>query len=44
MMRFNDIKREAGFVFGHRQFKLTMLVVLLLSSISQWAGFAEMQE
>jgi ABC-2 type transport system permease protein len=44
MMRFNDIKREAGFVFGHRQFKLTMLVVLLLSSISLWAGFAEMQE
>lgn len=44
MMRFNDIKREAGFVFGHGQFKLTILVVFLLSAMSLWAGFAEMQE
>ena len=27
MMRFTDLKREAGFVFGHRQIKLTSLVV-----------------
>lgn len=44
MMRFADIKREAGFVFGHRQIKLTLLVVFLLSVVSLWTGFAEMQE
>ncbi|QDG38342.1 DUF3526 domain-containing protein [Alteromonas mediterranea] len=44
MMRFTDLKREAGFVFGHRQIKLTLLVVFLLSVVSLWTGFAEMQE
>ena len=44
MMRFSDIKREAGFVFGHRQIKLTLLVVFLLSAVSLWSGYAEMQE
>ena len=44
MIRFNDIKREAGFVFGHRQIKLTLLVVFLLSSVSLWSGYSEMQE
>ena len=44
MMRFADIKREADFVFGHRQIKLTLLVVFLLSVVSLWTGFAEMQE
>ena len=44
MMRFTDLKREAGFVFGHRQIKLTLLVVFFLSVVSLWTGFAEMQE
>lgn len=44
MMRFTDLKREAGFIFGHRQIKLTLLVVFLLSVVSLWTGFAEMQE
>ena len=44
MMRYSDIKREAGFVFGHRQIKLTLLVVFLLSSMSLWSGYSEMQE
>ncbi len=44
MMRFTDLKREAGFVFGHRQIKLTLLVVFLLSTVSLWSGYAEMQE
>ena len=44
MMRYSDIKREAGFVFGHRQIKLTLLVVFLLSSVSLWSGYSEMQE
>ena len=44
MMRFTDIKREAGFVFGHRQIKLTLLVVFLLSAASLWSGHVEMQE
>ena len=42
MMRYSDIKREAGFVFGHRQIKLTLLVVFLLSSVSLWSGYSEM--
>ena len=44
MMRFTDLKREAGFIFGHRQIKLTLLVVFFLSVVSLWTGFAEMQE
>ena len=44
MMRFTDLKREAGFIFGHRLIKLTLLVVFLLSVVSLWTGFAEMQE
>jgi len=44
MMRFTDLKREANFVFGHRQIKLTLLVVFLLSAVSLWSGYAEMQE
>lgn len=44
MMRFTDLKREANFVFGHRQIKLTLLVVFLLSAVSLWSGHAEMQE
>ncbi|WP_333973204.1 hypothetical protein [Alteromonas mediterranea] len=44
MMRFTDLKRETGFVFGHRQIKLTLLVVFFLSVVSLWTGFAEMQE
>ena len=43
-MRFTDLKREANFVFGHRQIKLTLLVVFLLSAVSLWSGYAEMQE
>ena len=41
MMRFTDLKREANFVFGHRQIKLTLLVVFLLSAVSLWSGYAK---
>ena len=44
MMRFTDLKREVGFIFGHRQIQLTLLVVFLLSTVSLWSGYAEMQE
>jgi len=44
MMHLNDIKRETRFVFGHRQFKLTLLVVFLLSTFALWSGHVEMQE
>lgn len=44
MIHIHDIKREARFIFGHRQFKLTLLVIFLLSVASLWSGHAEMQE
>lgn len=44
MIRLSDIKRETRFVFGHRQFISTLLVILLLSTAALWSGHAEMQE
>lgn len=44
MITVSDIKREARFIFGHRQFTLTLGVIFLLSTVALYAGHAEMQE